>query len=74
VAKIAIIPVDFSVSANRYLEKDYIRQKEKKAIGFDLWALESEKNMRAYHRNFVEKFDYFRSFPPERKQEAIRSW
>lgn len=71
---IEVFPVDFSISANRYLPADYIRNKERKAIDFDLWALKNEENFGKYHRNFIEKFNFLRSYGSDRKQEAIRAW
>lgn len=72
--KAEILPIDFSVSENRYLPKEYILEKEKNALKFDFWALESEKNFKAYHKNFSDKFKFLRSYGPERHQEAIRIW
>ncbi len=69
-----IIPVDFSISENRYLSEEYIREKEKNALKFDFWALKSEENHKAYHKNFSDKFKFLRSYGPERHQEAIRVW
>lgn len=73
-AKAEIIPVDFSISENRYLPPEYIREKEKNALKFDFWALESEENLRTYHKNFSDKFKFLRSYGSERHQEAIRAW
>ncbi len=73
-AKAEIIPIDFSISENRYLPGKYILEKEKNALRFDFWALESEDNFRAYHKNFSDKFKFLRSYGPERHQEAIRIW
>jgi len=69
-----ILPLDFSLSSNRYLGADYLQAKEREAIAFDSWALRSEENFRKYHRNFVEKFAFLRSYGPDRRQEAIKTW
>lgn len=72
--KIRIVPIDFSISANRYIGRDYLLQKEKNALAFDLWATESDDNLKAYHKNFIDKFNFFRSYGQDRKEEAIRVW
>lgn len=72
--RVEIFNIDFSTSKNRYLDKDYILHKEKKALEFDLWALKSEENFKAYHKNFVEKFNFIRSYGLDRRQEAIKAW
>lgn len=72
--KFEVFDIDFSISENRYLDKDYILQKEKNALKFDLWALSSEENFKAYHKNFSDKFKFLRSYGPERHQEAIQVW
>jgi|GEM_PF-447178 hypothetical protein len=73
-AKIEIVPVDFSISENRYLPEKYILEKEKNALKFDFWALKSEENYKLYHKNFSDKFEFLRSYGPDRHEEAIRAW
>jgi len=72
--KIEVFNMDFSISENRYLDEDYLLQKEKNALKFDFWALRSEENLKAYHKNFSDKFKFLRSYGPERKQEALKIW
>ena len=72
--KIEVFNIDFSISENRYLDEDYLLQKEKNALKFDFWALRNEENLKAYHKNFSDKFKFFRSYSQERKQEALKIW
>ena len=72
--KVEVFAIDFSISQNRYLDIAYIIEKEKNALKFDLWALESEENLKVYHKKFSDKFKFLRSYGPEKHQEAIQVW
>ena len=69
-----IIPIDFDVSANRYLSIDFIAKKEKTELKHDLWALQSPKNLKKYHKIFAERIEYLQKAGPNRHVEAVEKW
>lgn len=56
-----IDPIDFDVSANRYLDPAIIEQKEDIEIRGSLWALESPERLARHHELFERKFVLLRS-------------
>ncbi len=69
-----ILPIDFDISNNRYLAPDFLREKERQVLQHDLWALQSPKNMKTYHKLFEEKFAFLRKAGPHGQVEAVRQW
>jgi len=69
-----IIPIDFDVSANRYLSIDFITKKEKAELKYALWALQSPKNLKEHHKVFAEKIEYLRKAGPKVHAEAVKKW
>ena len=69
-----VIPIDFDVSANRYLPIDFIAKKEKVELKYALWALQSPKNLKKYRKVFAERIEYLRKAGPKRDAEAIKKW
>ena len=70
--KAMIIPIDFDTSKNRYLSKDFIREKEKRALRFDLWALKNSGNFKKYHQFYQDKLKFFRQIGPDRHAYAVK--
>ena len=68
------IPIDFDVSANRYLSIDFIAKKEKAELKHALWALQSTKNLKKHHAVFAEKIEYLRKADPKMHVETIKKW
>ena len=69
-----VVPIDFDVSANRYLSPDFIAKKEKAELEHSLWALQSPENLKKYYEVFVEKIDYLRKAGPKVHVEAVKKW
>ncbi|MFA7663100.1 MAG: hypothetical protein WCX88_04260, partial [Patescibacteria group bacterium] len=69
-----IIPIDFDVSANRYLSPDFIAKKERANLENSLWALKNPKNLKKYHAALVEKIEYLRKAGPKIHAEAVKTW
>jgi hypothetical protein len=69
-----IIPIDFDVSANRYLSIDFIAKKEKAELEHSLWALQSPKNLKKHHKVFAERIEYLRKAGPKVHVEAVKEW
>ena len=72
--RLQILPIDFDVSANRYLPVEYLKEKEKTEIKHSLWALKNHQNLAKHHQMFLEKFQYLRAVPRHRQVKAIRKW
>lgn len=69
-----VIPVNFDVSASRYVGHNFIQKKEAAALKHALWALESEENAKKHHELLEEKIRRLREAGPEKHQEAIKEW
>lgn len=67
-------PIDFDVSENRYLDSEFIEEKEQKELDHALWALESEDNLNKHHKLLEEKIEYLRESGPENHKQAVREW
>jgi hypothetical protein len=71
---VRVVPVDFDASPSRYLDPSFLREKERRGLAFDLWALQSRENGRKHHQVFREKVRKFRQAGTKYQQEAIRTW
>lgn len=69
-----ITPIDFDVSANRYLSQDFIAKKEKIELEHALWALENPENLKKHHEVFREKIEYLRKAELKVHGEAVKKW
>ena len=68
------IPIDFDVSANRYLSPNYLAKKEKAELEHSLWALRRPENLKKHHKVFEEKIEYLREAGPNKHAEAVKKW
>ncbi|MCR4311823.1 MAG: hypothetical protein NUV56_00925, partial [Candidatus Uhrbacteria bacterium] len=62
-----VVPVDFDVSKNRYLDPAILAKKEKAATVEALWTLEDPARYKLHHEFFERKFAYFR----ERQSQGL---
>jgi hypothetical protein len=69
-----VMPIDFDISANRYLFPDFIDSKEKAELKHSLSALKSPENLKKHHKIFAEKFDYFRKMGHKKHTDAVKKW
>lgn len=69
-----VVPLDFDVSANRYLSPEFLVEKEKTELEHALWALQSPENLKKHHEVFVEKIEYLRKAGPKVHVEAVKKW
>ena len=69
-----ILPIDFDISENRYLDHKFLKKKERLVLKHDLWALQSPENLKKYHKIFEEKFDFLRNAGSNAHTEAVRQW
>jgi len=66
--------IDFDTSSLRYLDRNSILEKEKRALKYDMWALESEENFKKYHKLFEQKIAFLREAGPKKHQAALHEW
>ncbi|MEK7607022.1 MAG: ElyC/SanA/YdcF family protein [Patescibacteria group bacterium] len=69
-----VVPVDFDLSANRYLASDLIRRKEREVYRFEQWALRNPKNLKAFRAVFEDKMRFLRAAGPRHHVEAVQEW
>lgn len=72
--KVTVLPIDFDLSANRYLPKEFLDKKEKAEIKHSLWALKSPHNLKKHHSIFVDKIKYLRKAGPNLQVEELKKW
>jgi len=71
---LTVIPVDFDTSPNRYLDPQFLTEKERLVLKHDLWALENPANLKKYHQLFEEKLKFLRKAGPEVHTKAVQEW
>ncbi len=69
-----LIPIDFDVSENRYLDSKFLQKKERLVLKHDLWALQRPENLKKYHKIFKEKIEFLRKAGPNTHTQAVRKW
>jgi len=69
-----VIPIDFDVSSNRYVDPEFLQKKEKVGLKYSLWALESLENLKKYNMLYQEKINYFRKVGPDVHVEVMNEW
>lgn len=72
--KATVIPVDFDLSSNRYLDPGFIQKKEREAARLEAWALQTPENLKEFRKLFQKKFVALRKAGPENHAEAVRAW
>lgn len=73
-SRVIIHAIDFDQSPNRKLDPKFIKQKEDQALHFELWALESEENMKKYRELAEKKIRTLREAGPDHQVKAIRQY
>jgi len=69
-----VVPIDFDVSANRYLPVEYLAKKESAELKHSLWALQNPENLKKHHKVFEEKFEYFRKVGHKAHVNTVKEW
>jgi hypothetical protein len=74
--EVTVVPVDFDLSPNRYLEPGFIRKKEETETALSLWSLDDPARFAKHHELFERKFSLLRKLDAEGvpHAEAIRRW
>jgi uncharacterized SAM-binding protein YcdF (DUF218 family) len=74
VQHLRVVPVDFDLSSNRYLDPAFLREKEERVLRFDVWALKNPENFKKYHSLFREKIAFLRSQGTRGHAKAVERW
>lgn len=69
-----ILPIDFDVSANRYLPLDYLAKREKMELKHALGALSNPENLQKHHEASEEKLKYFRKIKNKKHADTVKIW
>lgn len=69
-----VIPVDFDLSPNRYLDKNFLEKKEKKALQAELKAIKSWKNFDEYRKWHEKKLEFFRKNNYIHNSRVVEEW
>ncbi len=69
-----VIPIDFDVSPQRYLNEALLNAREKKALEYELWALKSSKNLKAWREVYQERIKFLRNAGQKANHEAVKEW
>lgn len=72
--RVQVIPIDFDVSCNRYIDPKFMAEKERAELQHASWALRSPKNLQKHHNIFVEKIAYFRKHGAHKNPKVIKQW
>lgn len=69
-----VVPIDFDVSVNRYLDPKKIAFKEKQSLHIDLRALEDASKLRKHHSAYANRLEWLREAGPKHHAEAVKRW
>lgn len=70
-----VVPIDFDISANRYLPSEYLSKKENAELKHCFWALQKPENLKQHHEMVEEKLKFFRQADWSKNTNAvIKSW
>lgn len=71
-----MMPIDFDISQNRYLDSKLVIEKETRALEESLWTLEDSDRLAKHHEAFEKKFEFLRKRQSEGAShvDAIKEW
>lgn len=72
--KVSINSIDFDVSQNRYLGRDFIEKREKGALKEELKALQNKKSLEEYHQQNLEKINFLRNKSPKNHVKDLKEY
>lgn len=72
--KFTVIPADFDLSPNRYLDKKFLEKKERRALRAELKATKSQKNFDEYRKWHEKKLDFFRKNDYIHNPRVVEEW
>jgi hypothetical protein len=69
-----VIDLDFDLSANRYLEPEFLHKKESFSVKYELKTLTDQKFKKQFHKTLEDRLDFFRKQGPKKHRKAIEEW
>lgn len=72
--KITVVPVDFDLSPRRYVDPRAWRKRERRHLGWELWALKNKKNLHDYREAYKEKLALMRATPVSKRERVMDDW
>lgn len=66
--------IDFDQSPNRYLDANFLHQKEVKSLKFDLWALKDAQHLKEHRALFKKRLALFRQTGLSGHVDKVREW
>jgi hypothetical protein len=69
-----VLPIDFDISLNRYLEPDFIQKKERIELDLARWALKNKSNLTKYNQLYRERIKFLRTAGPGDHSQAVKNW
>lgn len=69
-----VIPIDFDVSSNRYLNKDFLNKKELKETKLGLKAVENNALLKECINWHKRKLEFFRKNGHIKNSDVVRKW
>jgi len=62
------------MSANRYLDPDFLAKKDRLSLAHDLWALMNDDNLQEHHALYRERLTKLRRVGLSGHVDAVRQW
>lgn len=72
--KFMVMSVDFDLSLNRYLDRKFLEEKERKTLLAELKAMRSKKNFVEYKRRHQKKLEFFRKNNYVNDPRLVEEW
>lgn len=73
--KFVVTPIDFDLSSNRYLGKDFIAKREKHDTAREFQALKNKKALLKWRQWHLRKLEYFRKHGYDKKgAKVVEKW
>lgn len=72
--RVRVLPIDFDVSLNRYLDPEVLEKKEQLELKHMQWALQSPANLKQHHAFFAERLRFLRARGPKNHPQAVKEW
>ncbi|MFZ2189209.1 MAG: hypothetical protein WA057_00485 [Candidatus Magasanikiibacteriota bacterium] len=72
--KVKLEPVDFDLSPNRYLDKDFISKKENRQQAWALRALADKNELKKFIQNHKDKLKFLRENNYINNPEVVEEW
>ena len=69
-----VVPIDFDLSSNRYLDKDFLKNKEQAVAKIEDRSLRDPKILMRYRRAMTEKIQYLRRLGNKNQAASIKKW